>query len=211
MATNPNQVQTQGVAVRDRGGAILTLDSDELGIQNIGGTLKQVNPNGTTSSLGGGDSGTLFTLGAQTQDWDFATGLLGDTDGDYEFEGELTANASGVQFTLLPNGVAPTFTGTLLSYANTTVSTAAQTTMLFATAITTLTTCFRIRLQSKSGRNRLLDTVSHDTPATPNTWRETGIWTDTATVITSLRIHASAANGLQPGSYVRFRRLGFTA
>jgi hypothetical protein len=48
------QVVAQSVAVYDRGGVVLPVPSDSLGIENIGGTLKQVNPDGTTSTIGGG-------------------------------------------------------------------------------------------------------------------------------------------------------------
>lgn len=62
------QINAQGVAIRDRGGAVLNLDSDELGIQNIGGALKQVNPDGTTQSIGGAaDSSPVWVQQARAR------------------------------------------------------------------------------------------------------------------------------------------------
>ncbi len=57
-----NQQTMQGVSLYDRGGAVLPVDSDSLGIQNIGGVLYQVDPLGNLTPLIGGGTGGISAL-----------------------------------------------------------------------------------------------------------------------------------------------------
>lgn len=61
-ATEDNSISVQAAIFRDRGGAIIQVPTDSLGIQAIGGVLYQINPDGTKTALGGGGGGGITAL-----------------------------------------------------------------------------------------------------------------------------------------------------
>lgn len=61
-ATEDNSISVQSSIFRDRGGAVIQIPSDSLGIQAIVGVLYQINPDGTKTPLGGGGGGGITAL-----------------------------------------------------------------------------------------------------------------------------------------------------
>jgi len=209
--SSKGQVNVQGLAIRDRGGSILSVDSDEVGIQNIGGILYAVKTDGTTSPLGGTPWGAINTNGSNTQDWTLASGLAGDTDGNYQIDGFIVPDANGTLYELRPNALA---TPSGLGQTDTIVAGAAtpaqRTTILFAQAVNTGIITFRIFFEGKSGRNRAWR-IDMECNGGGSWWETHGQWTDTATVLTSFTIHASTSVGVQTGSKCIVTKLGMPA
>jgi hypothetical protein len=58
------QLSAQSVAIRDRGGTVLGVDSDEIGVQNIGGTLCTIRQDGSITPLAVGDSRAVMAAEA---------------------------------------------------------------------------------------------------------------------------------------------------
>lgn len=171
-----------------------------------------------TVSTGGGDAGTLTTLGADATGITFSS-LSGDTDGDYEIEGELLLPLDGVNaavVSLQPNALATNQTcrqGADGSYSDLTDLRVGGAQDGAGASLS-----FRIRIQSLSGRNRYyLASARRKVNTGPGflVYTQQGVWTGTATIISSLVLSAAYAGaggkGLLSGSYARIRKLGFTA
>lgn len=189
----------------------LIVDSD--------GSLKVMDSNGAKTLAGGGDPGTLVTLGADTATWDFATGLTGDTDGDYWFKFNLTLSGTGLTLFLQPNGADPTtYDGSLVirNVAAGTITIAArQTQIRFGDAGTDLLSTIDGYIQSKSGRLRKVYANAFRGSTANNddvNYETNGVWRDTAVAITSLRLAITGVSPLiKAGSIAVWGKLGRTA
>ena len=156
---------------------------------------------------------SITTLGSASADIDIS-GLAGDTDGDYEFEGVLLleGNASANIVTLQPNNLSTNQTGRTVFAVHGTGADGSNTSSLLVAGPTNTadSTCvFRGRLSSKSGRVRVFTCTSMSTQTNGDSfgYDTVAYWTGTATAITSLRFHSSIALGFNIGSFVRLRRL----
>lgn len=191
-------------------------------IQNINNALKKVTDQGATSDLGGGDvtaniaglvalmAGTstrIAVTGADVQTVDF-TGLSGDTDGDYEIEFYVVGKGSStlvLQPELLTTNQSSRgfFSGnagpiTFLSGGTALSSVAISNALNFAG---------RMTLRSKSGQGeRLFTSTVYETDLYMT--QMNGMWTDTTTVMTQLRIKALAGAHIGVGSWFVVRKLG---
>jgi hypothetical protein len=170
-----------------------------------------------TPSGGSGSAGTRFAL-VSNASVITATSLLGDTDGDYELIGTLLLPAAPVNnaITLQPNADTGNATLEFVSSANGVTSSSSSTSLLIGVPNTTglsVVLTFLMRFASKSGDgNHLyscsafyLDNSGH------NNFIGNGQYTSTTTQITSLVVATNQANSLLSGSFVRIRKLGFTA
>ena len=164
-------------------------------------------------AAGGGtiDRGTLVTLGSNSTNWDFATGLNGDTDGDYEISGQLTSASGTPLFTLQPNAISANqnSVGPTGNSAGVASAISPQTTLFIGDNSGSVV--FLARLTSKSGRIRFWKCSTQRGLSGTVEYEIGGMWQDTVTVITSLRINSSIASAIAAGSWIRWRRLGFTA
>jgi hypothetical protein len=141
------------------------------------------------------------------------TGLDGDADGDYEFEGQLllTGSASGNHVTMRPNGVATDQVSTFLYASGVGVASAVDTLLYMDFPTNTADSVMTVKgtMTSKTGRNRIYTCVGAGrlTDGSGHMTNIIGYWTDTATAITSLVVHSDIASGLKAGSYIRLRKL----
>lgn len=168
----------------------------------------------TWTNVGVGGDATLYTVPSDVQDYDI-TSLNGDVDGDYLLSGYI----------IMPNSVAPTITlrpnQLTTNQTNMTAAAANASSWVFASLsglyINSLTTAasgtpycrFKIMLTTQTGRVRMfmLDGVDFSGTAMRATISR-GTWTDTATNITSLRIHSDVAASIKQDSFFVLQKLG---
>ncbi len=158
----------------------------------------------------GNDSITTLVADAQNLD---ITGLVGATDGDYEFWYDLIAlkKTGGVNnvLSLQPENLDTNQTGEIMGSAGGTAFGADTTIMSLGT--NTDTGDHHVMghgyLTSKAGRNRFFQCTSQYITAVQIQFQTAVIWTGTATAITKLRWNSTLVDGLLTGSYVRLRRL----
>jgi hypothetical protein len=158
---------------------------------------------------GGGVYDDQKNILADTTSVDF-TGLTGDTDGGYEIEGRLVVGNTNPTYTLQPNALATNQAGRRL-LVDAAATPIALTTLVIGGGATIGTEVgFRLQFQSKSGHIRFFFCTSEwVTAAAAEVMEEIAArWTATATVITSLRILSSVANGIGAGSMLTLRKLG---
>jgi hypothetical protein len=190
----------EAVGLPEAGKQVLLVDST--------GTPYLLNSDGTRSQVGAGaDPGAIVTLGANATDLD-VSGLLGDTDGDYEFVFDLLL-ANSVNVFLQPNALSTNQTSafTTTQPGGSVTASAARTDWFITDSSTDGGSFGRINLTSKTGRNRLIWVSTRRTAAHIYML---GKWAETATAITSLRFHCDTASGILSGSYVRTQKRGFT-
>jgi hypothetical protein len=151
---------------------------------------------------------TTFTQSGNTSDVTFASGLAGDTDGDYEFEGDLLlATGSAMNLTFQPNGLATNQASSLFLVGT---GTSSPSNLAIANPSSTADTV-RIRgtISSKTASgSRLITCVATSWAAgvLDKMFFLEGQWTDTSTAITTLGVHTSVASGLLTNSIVRWRK-----
>jgi hypothetical protein len=158
------------------------------------------------------DPGTLFTVtGSAVQLYEI-TGLTGDTDGDYEVEINWTGDTNGDTLRLQFNGADPSASkgGYIINQGGAVFASATLTnTMLIGTITAGLTCDIRLRIASKSGRNRLISGLwvpdAGQDAVVAYTNKDTGV------AITKLSFLCSRAAGIKVGTAFRIRKLGFTA
>lgn len=182
------------------------------------GTIKRLASDGTRTALGGGTVDPVYTVGADVQNYDI-TGLSGDTDGDYILSGRI----------LIPNGASPVITvqpnqisanqdaltqSTPASGAPITsrISSILLNAMPTADAAGTPFVWFILRLTALSGRVRRFIVNGTDVTGSSTNVRRlitvVGEWSDTSTVITSLRIATTVAATIKAGSFFVLQRTG---
>ncbi len=155
----------------------------------------------------------IVTLAAASADIDI-TGLSGDLDGDYEFEGVLLleGNASANIVTLQPENLSTNQSGRTVfaSNGNQAVGSDVSSLLLAGPTNTADSTCaIWGTLSSKSGRIRLFSGGSTSTQTNGDSfgYDTKAYWTGTATVLTKLRFHSTITLGFNIGSFIRLRKL----
>lgn len=153
-----------------------------------------------------------ITIGAAVQDHDIS-GLNGDVDGGYELWIYLINAAGTSALTIQPNALATNQAGPTIYY---------QSVSVLGTDRTALNVCYALNtgnagagqshvfIQSTTGKSRLMiaDSVNGGSAAgTAIHELNKVLWTDTATNITSLRLHSSIASGIGVGSIFKWRKL----
>lgn len=171
------------------------------------------------SAFGGlsGDAGLISTAGAAVQDLT-VSGLLGDTDGGYEIEGNIVTTAATPNYLLYINGAtiaAGGGAGGNVNVTGTNFPLPLKTDLYVGSNATANISnlAFRIRMGSKSGVLQAFSCLSFSLRSGGVNFASyyvTGQFTPGAQ-ITSISIHSDAAGTIDIGSYVRVRRLGFLA
>lgn len=190
------------------GEGALILDAD--------GSVRLKGPTGIKVTPG--DVGLIATAGAAVQDLT-VSGLSGDTDGGYEIEGRILTTAAAPDYVLYLNGATvPAGGGSSGNFASNTPSVAGiglKADLYIASnnssEISNIT--FRIRIGSKQGVMQTFTSQAFSRRGTGTiclAYNTAGQFTMGAE-ITSLAIHSSVAGTIDAGSFVRVRRLGFTA
>lgn len=165
------------------------------------------------------DAGTLQTLAVDATDWDFATGLNGDLDGEYEGRFEIQcANVAGTPlYSLQPEAVSANQIS--LDLYSPTATTAAAEKQSFLNVVGFAASngrkaVVRWKLGAKLGvwRQWSYEVVAMNAGNTDISFVEcgSGVWMDTTTNITKLRLHCSVAAGIKAGSVARWRKTGFS-
>lgn len=167
--------------------------------------------------------GTRATAGSAVQDLT-VSGLTGDTDGDYEIVGRILylANGALVKYSLQPNAITTNQQGAPIYATGAATGSFAQLNATLgisqvqeavAHALNTLD--FRATLSSKTGSGGRLwncnSILRQSSGAAVQMTLFTGVWEEAATAITSLVLHSDTAASILTGSYIRVRKLGFTA
>lgn len=149
----------------------------------------------------------IDVIGAAVTDIDF-TGLLGDSDGDYE--GEFWCPGVSDQLKLQPQNLTTNqvFAGLRTRYGVDIALTYATFFLLGDGAATANTGSWG--LKSKSGQgNRAFWSQSYDTSGGVDfSWNINGWWADAVTVIDKIRIHCGTPLGIPVGSWFTLRKLG---
>lgn len=221
MATDTIVMIPDVLNLHDVGGASVNAQAGMIGIVNVNGTLKQVAPDGTQTSIGGSSGsvvGTVLPLAvaaAQMQ----VTGLTPATQLRYEITGKVLFPAGVAStVTLDLNGIAAatfkpnTTTRSTAGAADTSVNIAATQNLLDGTGAghTAVEMYFRIVVQAKSGEGaryfewqtfRQAGTNVMELPAECR-----GYITDTSTEISVITL-ACGAGGAGIGSWMRVRAL----
>lgn len=139
------------------------------------------------------------------------TNLQGDADGGYEIEGYLVppAGAGNFTLTLRPNGLSTNQAG--ISQTNSNVLAVAQVTDLRLSTYALSSAddmTFWARMNSRSGRDRVLTCLSRWLGSQHNSEYNQTRWDSAATVITSIDLVSSTSSGIGIGSRFTLRRLG---
>lgn len=195
-----------GVVVPKSGEKAIFVDSD--------GTLKTIDSTGTEASVGGGSvtedrataSGNVVNLDV--------SGLSGDTDGDYEFDGLINVPADGVNlatFTIQPNGLSTNQASSTNNVFSGGAGFSDQASLFIAGSQDGAggTIRFHGRLWSKTETGRLYICHARRRTSTPVSYVTEGDW-NALTAITSLRLASNyngGAAGILTGSFIRVRRL----
>ncbi len=151
----------------------------------------------------------IATLSGDSNTLDI-TGLAGNTDGDYEFEGVLNLHGNATQnvVTMQPENLATNANGQFIYGTAITPATGATTLMPIGIPTNTADSqlVFRGKLSSKTGRTRVFTCtgVGINTDASKLMTDSVIMWTDTTTPITKLRINAD--HGMRSGSFIRVRK-----
>ena len=154
-----------------------------------------------------------FVQASGSQQYLEVTGLNGDVDGDYVFEGQYTNGHSGASFTYQPNSQASnissfngnmTIGGVYAPVFNCNSNNAGAVGLSVGNSFT-----FRGTISVKTGRTRYLQAFGFlDTGAAVNQNYSCGVWTDTATNMTSFRIASGFSDAIAAGSWLRLTALG---
>jgi hypothetical protein len=137
------------------------------------------------------------------------TNLNGDADGGYEIEGRFVVGNTNPTYTLQPNALATNQVGRRLLVDTSVAQVALTTLVISGGAAIGSEVGFRCQIQSRSGRVRFFwsDALWVTAAAVEVMEDIRARWTATATVITSLRINSSVANGIDAGSVFTLRKL----
>jgi hypothetical protein len=164
------------------------------------------------------DPGTAVTLSSAAATWTIASGISGDTDGDYEITGEVILPSDGVNASLIsfqPNGISANQVCRQL--ADGSASDITDLRIGGASDAAGAQLNFRIVFKSKTGKNRYYwCTCRRKVNTGPGflVYVQQGLWTDTSTAVTSLVLSSSYAGagglGIISGT-AQWRKLGFTA
>jgi hypothetical protein len=166
---------------------------------------------------GANDRGLISTAASATQNLT-VSGLLGDTDGGYEIEGNLITTAAAPDYVLYINGAtiaAGGGSGGNVNVTGTNFPLTLKTDLYVGSNATANISniAFRIRMGSKSGVLQAYTCLSFSLRSGGVNFASyyiTGQFTPGAQ-ITSIAVHSASAGTIDTGSYVRVRRLGFLA
>lgn len=136
------------------------------------------------------------------------TGLNGNTDETYIIEFYIVA-VSGARYEIFPNGADPGNTARSQGYATNVGATLDDELILCADTATRI--MGTIEVTAQTGRERLFQTnmvsfVQAANIATSNFLTWGGMWSDTTTNLTSIRLASNNASGFGAGSYARVWR-----
>ena len=199
--TNGLRLTASGPTVGEDGEALITRT----------GTGLQVSVDGAAPvPVGGGTANEIVaTLSAPGQDIAI-TGLDGETDGDYSYCAELIFTDAGKCF-IQPNGADPATAsgiGVAVAADGTVVGLASESGVKILSTGTGGPIVIEGTLTSASGKIRFGS--SNAILGGGAMWRFNYELNDTATVISSLTFHGSAAGLFDTGSYVRLIKLAHT-
>lgn len=147
--------------------------------------------------------GTFAVTGSAVQDLDI-TGLDGDSDNTYLIEFFIIKSSSLIAYSLHPNSADPTTAARTQGFSNGSAFT--QDNELHITNTTDVRMQGRWEVLAASGKPRVFyqSYIRHADAADISAMERidsTGVWLDTATNLTSLRVHSNDASGFQPGSF----------
>lgn len=178
----------------------------------------QASVDGGTTWFGVADPGVIATAGAPTQDLT-VSGLAGDLDGGYEIEGKLLTTAAAPDYLLYINGATvPAGGGSSGSFASNVPAVTGlglkSDLYVASNADTTVSNItFRIRIGSIQGVMQTFTSQAFSRRGIGTVclaYNTAGQFT-MAAQIASLSIHSSAGSTIDTGSFMRVRKLGFTA
>lgn len=182
--------------------------------ENNGLLQKSFNDGATWKSLE--IPGEITQVSVDSTDVDI-TGLNGDQDGDYILTGYCTyPNSQTVGLSIQPNQITANqnilIESVVAAGAPSTSNVASFLLSNLATdASGTPFVFFKVYLTALSGRIRRFNTELMDVSGVNNTIRKIearGWWSDTSTVITSIRIHSTIASAIKAGSFFILQRTG---
>lgn len=210
---------------RLQGGGLILPQGSSPGSINVGekalildsdGGLKTQDSAGVIAPVGGTIT-TTHAVGADVQNFDI-TGLAGDTDGDYVLTGRIVMpNGVVPTISLQPNQISANQDGNIQSTVSSNPPATTRITSLMLAQIATDAAgtpyvWFNARLTALTGRvRRFLSQGTDFSGTTANTKRTLltiGEWSDTTTVITSLRIATNVAASIKAGSFFVLQRTG---
>ncbi len=176
-------------------------------------TAFETSPQNLTGTQAGkiisGDSLNSETVPATT----LTVTTAGDTDGDYSFDFELNIAQANTQVSFEPNGG----TSNLKSFsAEWTVGVGRRTDWKLANNAGPINFDVgdkiygRAYLRAKSGRVRYFELIAYADIATDDRLVICGVWTDTATNLTSFVVRASVASGFGAASFLRVMKIPTT-
>jgi hypothetical protein len=168
---------------------------------------------GTDDQSGARQLVASFAVGADSTTVDVATGLNGDALGCIEIEAEFVNNSAGQPiYTLQPNAVTANQAVNRVTNTTGSVTCVNRTDLMMAinnTASAGTRAYAYARMTTKSGRKRYFLAWGHcQVGGNPEEDHQNGEWNDTATVITSLRVASSLANGIGAGSIINVYSIG---
>ncbi len=162
-------------------------------------------------AISSGSSSSTWTEVAVSAGQDVDITVAGDTAYCIEVSGYvINGNTGASTMSIRPNAVSTDGYYQEIAGQNTTPTAFKTTYMGFAAVGTSLTGHFQFRMFLKTGTPRaffgsyiqMLNATTIDAAGSVN-----GVWTDTSTAITSLRLHSDRANGWQAGSIIRYRTI----
>jgi hypothetical protein len=166
------------------------------------------------NTAGGGRSLIAsVTVGADNASTTLATGLNGDLLGCIEIEGVILNNSAGQPvYTLQPNGISANQSVNRITSTTGSVTCVNRTDLMLMinnTASAGADAYFLARMTTKTGFRRYFQSLGHcRVGGNPEEDRTNGEWADTSTVITSLVLVSSSANGIGAGSKVNVYAIG---
>lgn len=200
------------------------------GAQNIAGVTRLVESNPSVSPVGATDTARVAGKTIRSVDggpffpvtaWTRQDVTADSQDIDITFDGEngymievwgycANSNAGNATYSLQPNAVSTN--QTYMDAASNGVAVAPSTGAILQVGFCSATgkSFFEFKMLTKTGTfRRLVGSYTSVNNANAMTFHDTAsaLWADSATAITSLRIHSSVANGIGNGSFFLWRAL----
>lgn len=159
-----------------------------------------------------GAEGSYVTLAAPAANLTI-TGLNGETDGDYEIFGQIisVATAGSENYIFMPNGLATNAVSATNSSSGALTFPADYAFLNIGLVSASEGFSFHILFTSKTGHLRYFEATAYRDISVRQDFFTTGRWTDTTTTVTSFSIGSALASNIDTGSWLKWRRRGFSS